>query len=1160
MRSHFQFLLCVAGLYGVALAQSTAPTISGLNPSSVAAGSAQFTLVVTGTNFGTACYATWNGIPLISALKSATEIDAVVPASDLTNTNGETAYVAVLCPPVLSNLVPFQVTGTSGPLTITTSSPLPQATSGNFYTVTFQATGGTSPYTWSLALGSALPTGLTLSPAGVLQGKPQVGQYSFNIQVTDSSSQVSVQQTFTLTVAAAGGFTITTPSPLPPATPGTLYSVNLTVSGGTQPYMWSLASGSVLPTNFALSTGGAITGNPTAAGQYSFTVQVTDSSSPALTAQQTFSLTVGSSSGGGLTITTSSLPTATAGQTYTTTLAASGGTPSYTWSAAPGTTLPSWLTLVGATGVLSGVPPAAGTFTVSVQVADSASHTVTKNLSLVVSSGSSSSVSITTGATLVQGTIGAPYYQILAASGGTQPYIWSALTALPPGLLLDPSGVLYSTPTAASQYTFTIQVSDSSSTPLTAHQNFSLTISAPGGPLTISTSSLPGGSTGQAYTATVTAYGGNPPYTWTAPSSTPLPSWLALDPNAGLLSGTPPTAATYTVAVQVTDSTSPTAQTASKSFSLSVTMASSTLTITTPSTLPTGMVGVAYSPITFAASGGMGPYTFVVFSGNSDGLAFGTDNVTFSGTPQAAGTFMFTVQVADSTGLQGTANFTLTVNGQAASPLTISTASLTGASAGQAYNATLTASGGTPPYTWSAASGTSLPSWLTLAASTGVLSGTPPAGGTFTISVQVTDSTTPTAKTASKAFTISIAAAPVSITTGSPLPAGTVGTAYPSTTLAAAGGTAPYMWSISGNTDGLSLGSTGILSGTPQNAGTFTFTVQVTDSSAPALQGSKAFTITVAAAAPLKITNANQLPAGTLGSAYSFSMAAAGGTPPYTWSAIGLAAGISINSAGLISGTISAAGTLSFMVQVTDSATPPATAQGNFRISVTPPTLPAITISGLPAIANPLGQYMATVAVASAYPVTITGTAILSSSPSDSGPSDGSIQFSGGGKSANFTINAGSTFTTLAVQTGSVAGTVTLSLSQLSAGGTDVTPTPAPSAKTQMAAAAPVITAATATKSGSTLTIQITGYATSRDMQQAVFTFSAASGQTLQTGASQLTVQLSSLFSIYFPQNASTGSQFVYSQPFTIQGDINSVIPQNVTLTNRAGSVTAAVQ
>jgi len=491
--------------------------------------------------------------------------------------------------------------------------------------------------------------------------------------------------------------------------------------------------------------------------------------------------------------------------------------------------------------------------------------------------------------------------------------------------------------------------------------------------------------------------------------------------------------------------------------------------------------------------------------------------------------------------------------------LTISTSSLPGAAPGQVYTATLTASGGTAPYTWK---GTSLPSWLTLSASSGTLSGTPPAGGTFTISVQVSDSTTPTAKTASKNFTLVVTGAALSITTVSQLPAGMVGVAYPSTTLAAAGGTTPYTWVIlSGNTDGLMVDSGGVISGKPLSAGTFNFTVQVTDNTG--ITASKAFALTVTGASPLRITSSSQLPAGTLGSSYTFQMAASGGVPPYTWSATGLPAGLTITSAGLISGPIGAAGSISFVVTVTDSVQPPSTSRNNFQISVTPPVLPAITISGLPSTADPsLPQYTVTIGMASAYPVNLTGTAILSSAPTDNGPSDGTIQFSTGGKSASFTIPAGSTSTTLALQTGTVAGAITLTLSQLSAGGTDVTPTPGPSAKTQIAVTAPVIKLATVSRNASTntLTIQITGYATSREMTQAVFTFSASPGQSLQT--SQFTIQLGTLFQTFYQnsQNASTGSQFVFSQPFTIQGDINSVIPQNVTLTNRVGSTPSAIQ
>ena len=119
---------------------------------------------------------------------------------------------------------------------------------------------------------------------------------------------------------------------------------------------------------------------------------------------------------------------------------------------------------------------------------------------------------------------------------------------------------------------------------------------------------------------------------------------------------------TYPVTVQVSDSAS---HTSSKSFTLSVTMPSTSLSITTPSTLLAGVVGVAYST-TLSVSGGVGPYTWVVFSGDlPPGLSLDQNAGTITGTPQTAGTFAFTVQVADSTGLDATATFSLTVTATA---------------------------------------------------------------------------------------------------------------------------------------------------------------------------------------------------------------------------------------------------------------------------------------------------------------------------------------------------------------------------------------------------------------------------------------------------------------------------------------------------------------
>jgi hypothetical protein len=188
----------------------------------------------------------------------------------------------------------------------------------------------------------------------------------------------------------------------------------------------------------------------------------------------------------------------------------------------------------------------------------------------------------------------------------------------------------------------------------------------------------------------------------------------------------------------------------------------------------------------------------------------------------------------------------------------------------------------------------------------------------------------------------------VSFTTSS-LPAGTVGTAY-SATLAATGGTAPYTFTIpSGLPNGVTLTSSGSLSGTPTAAGTYSITVTVKDSTSTPQTASKAFSISVAAAAvtvsPLSITTAS-LSAATMGSAYSATLSATGGTSPYTWSLASgsLPAGLTLSSAGTISGTPTASGSVSFTVEAKDSQSTPATATAiesievNASASLTAPT------------------------------------------------------------------------------------------------------------------------------------------------------------------------------------------------------------------------------
>ncbi|WP_174240865.1 putative Ig domain-containing protein, partial [Granulicella sp. S190] len=182
--------------------------------------------------------------------------------------------------------------------------------------------------------------------------------------------------------------------------------------------------------------------------------------------------------------------------------------------------------------------------------------------------------------------------------------------------------------------------------------------------------------------------------------------------------------------------------------------------------------------------------------------------------------------------------------------LTITSSSLASGTANKAYSATLAATGGTAPYTWSITSG-SLPSGITLNASTGSLSGTPTATGSFALTFTVKDSST-TQQTANATLSLSITASALTITTGT-LASGTDGTAY-SAPMSATGGTPAYTWSITSGSlpAGLTLAATtGIISGTPTGTGTTSFTATVTDNSTPTPQTKSAsVSITVSAAAP----------------------------------------------------------------------------------------------------------------------------------------------------------------------------------------------------------------------------------------------------------------------------------------------------------------------
>jgi hypothetical protein len=335
----------------------------------------------------------------------------------------------------------------------------------------------------------------------------------------------------------------------------------------------------------------------------------------------------------------------------------------------------------------------------------------------------------------------------------------------------------------------------------------------------------PSGETGKAYSVQILGRGGCDTYVWSNPGGN-LPPGLTLG-SAGLISGTPPTAGKWVFWLQIQDTVGNPSwcsdnKASQRQFEIDI---NAGLSIAQrQSNLTAGQLNVPYSVQLTANGAGTASLTWSVVPNSGSlppGITLNPSTGLLSGAPTTNGDYHFQIQVTD-----GTRTDKQTYALSVVDPLKITSPAATAAEIGRTFQTTLTASGGKQPYTWTIASGATLPAGLTLDAATGAITGTPTSPSASPVKVTVTDSIGLT-----QTLDLRVVIAKPLMLVKRALPAAKVGR-YFGARLPTVGGVAPKSWKIVAGSlpAGLHLNvKSGYINGTPRRAGTAHVTVEVTD-------------------------------------------------------------------------------------------------------------------------------------------------------------------------------------------------------------------------------------------------------------------------------------------------------------------------------------------
>src|SRR5579871_1751761 len=706
----------------------------------------------------------------------------------------------------------------------------------------------------------------------------------------------------------------------------------LTAANGTAPYMFAVTGGA-LPSGMVLSSAGALSGTPTASGSFNFTVTATDSATP-----------TPHTATAGLTLKVNAPPAITSGASTTFTVGSAGtftvtatGFPAPTFSETGA--LPTGVSLNATTGVLGGTPGAGtgGTYPITITAQNGAtpnaaqSFTLTVDQAPAITSANSTSFVVSTAGTFT-----------VTASGFPAPTLGESGN-LPTGVTFNTStGVLAGTPAAGMQGSYPITFTAQNGIGTNASQSFTLTVGlAPAitsGASTTFTVGAPG-------TFTVTATGFPAP---TFNETGALPSGVTLNSTTGVLSGTPAagTGKTYPITITAQNGV---CSNASQSFTLTVDQApaitsgnSTNFTVSTPGTFTVTATG--FPAPTFSETGSL-----------PSGVTLNSATGVLSGTPGSGtqGSYPISITAQNGVGVNATQSFTLNVD---LSPAITSGGSTT-FTVGTPGTFTVTATGFPAP-TFSETG--ALPSGVTLNSTTGVLSGTPAAGTGKAYPITIT-AQNGIGSNASQSFTLTVDQAPAITSASSTTFAVGSGNSF---TVTASGFPVPTLGQTGTLPSGVSFNSaTGVLSGTPASGTQGSYPITFTASNGVGSNASQSFTLNVSFTAPPSITSAGGATF-IVGAAGTFQVTATGAPAP-TFSETGtLPSGVTLSTAGLLSGTPAAGTGNTYPITITaqngilpnstqsftltvDQA-PAITSANSFAFTIGQPGSFTITTSGFP--------------------------------------------------------------------------------------------------------------------------------------------------------------------------------------------------------------------